>query len=151
LHLQKVRSTMTDGTVNMGTPQARNMPLPLQDENVYDDIWCGCNRISCLVIKFCLSHCTEAGRLVEGTTEHIFFLARSSLGRVVVHPQICWSIQFNGLNWLTSVFIYLYHSLVETEMARCCPALGCRRIIHANVGAGGGRKGWRFFLQVLRN
>jgi hypothetical protein len=29
---------MTDGTVNMGTPQARNMPLPLQDENVYDDI-----------------------------------------------------------------------------------------------------------------
>lgn len=42
-HLQeeiekKVRSTMTDGTVNMGTPQARNMPVPLQDENVYDDI-----------------------------------------------------------------------------------------------------------------
>ena len=38
LHLQIVRSTMTDGTVNMGTPQARNMTLPLQDENVYDDI-----------------------------------------------------------------------------------------------------------------
>ncbi|KAJ7015063.1 hypothetical protein NC653_004378 [Populus alba x Populus x berolinensis] len=42
-HLQEeiekiVRSTMTDGTVNMGTPQARNMTLPLQDENVYDDI-----------------------------------------------------------------------------------------------------------------
>uniref|UniRef100_A0A6N2KMW8 RecA family profile 2 domain-containing protein n=1 Tax=Salix viminalis TaxID=40686 RepID=A0A6N2KMW8_SALVM len=42
-HLQEeieklVRSTMTDGTVNMGTPQSKNIPHPLQDENAYEDI-----------------------------------------------------------------------------------------------------------------